>query len=402
MQRIALVNPRSPFLVQENVMPPLGLWSVGASLRANGYRVDYFDMACGDELPLATVKDYLAVGVTGTTPQADEMAQIAKALNDAGAKWLIAGGPHASLEPQEVLAMGYKTVLKGEGEYAVLDILREKLEGYVEATRLYELDDLPWPDRTQAARYEYLIDGLRATTVFSTRGCPSKCSFCCREMYGNRCTFRSAENVIAEVKELRDVYGFGAAMFFDDTFTLRPKRLVQICHGLKDLGVKWRCFVRTDTVTWPILKLMKDSGCVEVGVGIESGSQKILDNVHKGTTVEQNNVFMHNARTVGIRTKCFLILGLPGESHETVAETRRWLASQKPDNFDVTIYTPYPHTEIVDYPERFDIQIKPDSYSHLFFKGKPGEYSCNVSTSELSAEDIIAYRDEMEQTFRRQ
>ncbi len=382
-------------------MPPLGLWGVGASLKANGYHVDYFDMACGDKLPLATAGDYRAIGVTGTTPQADEMAKIALSLKEAGAKWLIAGGPHASLEPLEVLEMGYDTVVKGEGEYVTLDVLRNNLKGYVEATRIYELDDLPWPDRTQAARYNYQIDGLRATTMFTTRGCPSKCAFCCREMYGNRCTFRSAESVIAEAKELRDVYGFNAIMFFDDTFTLKPRRLIDICRGLGRLGIKWRCFARTDTVTWPILKLMKDNGCVEVGIGVESGSQKVLDAVHKGTTVEQNNAFVRNAHTIGIRVKAFLIVGLPGETHDTVAETKRWLASMKPDDFDITIFTPYPHTEITDYPERFDIQVKPDSYSHLFFKGTPGSYTCNVSTSELSAEQILAYRDEIEREFKR-
>lgn len=148
---------------------------------------------------------------------------------------------------------------------------------------------------------------------------------------------------------------------------------------------------------------MKEAGCVEVGCGVESGSQRILDSIHKGTTVEQNTEARKVCRDLDIRFKAFTILGLPGENDESVNQTREWLRKNEPDDFDVTIFMPYPGSPIWENPENYDIQFDKDAikkgfYDETFYKGPPKSL---VRTSMLSAEDIVRLRDEIEDEFNR-
>ena len=144
-----------------------------------------------------------------------------------------------------------------------------------------------------------------------------------------------------------------------------------------------------------MLKKMKDSGCVEVGIGIESGSQKILDIIKKDTTVEMNSRVIKMCKEMGLIAKAFIMLGLPGETHETLEETRRWILDNKPDKYDLTIYMPYAQSEVWDYPENFDIKFDKDKIKYSWYKGKKGELHCYVSTSELNPEDISKFREKV-------
>ena len=137
-----------------------------------------------------------------------------------------------------------------------------------------------------------------------------------------------------------------------------------------------------------MLIAMKRAGCVEIGVGVESGSQKILDIVDKKETVEQNAAFVVLCKQVGITANVFIMIGLPGEDYETVEETRRWMERVRPHKFGFNIFMPYAGTPVYKNPDRYDIQIFDVPEEKSWVKGRQGEYESFVATNALTRNEI--------------
>jgi anaerobic magnesium-protoporphyrin IX monomethyl ester cyclase len=370
------------------VMPPLGLWYIGAALKLHGFEVEYCDRSVDKEIPYGDV-----YGVTGTSPQSKSMRQTIGMLAKRENSYVVAGGPHATLFPHRVRDWGADAVVAGEGEVVGPRIMGANREGIINAPRVMGLDGLPFPDRSDAERYHYELNGRKATTMMTSRGCPFECAFCSHGLWGKQVRMRSASNVLHEVKQLKDM-GYQSVMFYDDTFTLHANRTVIISQGLGNLGLTWRCFIRADRADVQMLKAMRDGGCEEVGLGVESGSQAILNTICKKTTVKQNAEVIDLCKRLGISVKAFIIVGLPGESWETVEETRAFLREHRPDRLDVCVYVPMPGTPITDNPKDYDIswngRIRPET---MWYKTIPGEYESIVSTSRMTAEEIVRARD---------
>ena len=176
--------------------------------------------------------------------------------------------------------------------------------------------------------------------------------------------------------------------------TLKRDRIEKLLSLLEPLKINWRCYSRVDTLDKDLLIKMKRAGCMEIGCGVESGSQQILDNVNKKTTVEQNTKIALLCKEVGIVFNAFIMIGLPGESYETVLETRRWFEEVLPEKFGYNIFSPYVGTDIYMHPERYDLQLydMPDEKSWV--KGRKGEYNVFVSTKDLSREEILRLHKE--------
>jgi len=417
--KVALIIPPSPFLLEPLTFPPLGPLYLSAFLKKHGHTVvvhDYSDSAVRRGETWDKVENSQIIGITGTTPQFSEMVRILNWIkkHDYGAgKLFIAGGPHASCDSQSCLQAGFNIVAVGDGELIFDRLLRYKAWGGSAAFSMSEtfyepvkdLDNLPFPDRDaiNIRHYRYKIDGLDATSLITTRGCPFQCAFCCHWLGYRQVRFRSSKNVIAEIKLLQEKYGYNAFMVWDDEFNLNRARTLSLCEELKPLNIKFRCFVRADLFDMNLAKAMKESGCVEVGCGVESGSQRILNKIGKKTTVEQNTEARNICRRLGIRFKAFTIIGLPGEDEISVYETREWLRKNEPDDFDVTINTPYPGSLQWDHPKNYDIvfdkeAIRKSLYDGSYYKGPPRSL---VATSNLSAERIVQLRDEIEDEFNR-
>jgi len=145
---------------------------------------------------------------------------------------------------------------------------------------------------------------------------------------------------------------------------------------------------------------LRESGCVEVGIGIESGSQRILDIVNKGTKVEKNMEIVKLCRSLGLRVKGFCMVGLPGENRESIRQTADFLREADLDDIDVTIHTPYPGSLIYENRGKFDIAFE-DDYGHAWYKGRPGSYRSLVSTSSLTSAEILKIRDELEARYKK-
>jgi anaerobic magnesium-protoporphyrin IX monomethyl ester cyclase len=378
---ITFVNPRSPFLDDEGVMPPLGVMYLVAKLKSLGIDARIVDMGLGDEVPDGEIY------ITGTTPQAEE---IVKLRRDA---YTVAGGPHASIDP-EGLANDFSLVVTGEGEDVIEHIVKTKPTGILHAKRVRNLDELPFPDRTNAARYHYQIGGRKATTLISSRGCNGKCSFCCKAVMDKGIFLRSSDNVLAELNEIKSL-GYGSVMFYDDTIAINRKRIMDICTGMEKMDLLFRCFVRSDQTDEELLARMAQAGCHEVLIGVESGSQKLLNAINKQETVEQNRNAILWAKKQGIRVKALMMVGLPGETWETVEESRKFIRETAPDVLDVTILTVYKGTDIYKNPQKYDLTFREASW----YKGRSGEYTSTVSTPGLSENDIIAARELLWNTF---
>jgi radical SAM superfamily enzyme YgiQ (UPF0313 family) len=214
----------------------------------------------------------------------------------------------------------------------------------------------------------------------------------------------SAKKVIEEIRYLHEGFGFTALLFPEDIFVLDRRRTDEVAEEIKRRNIIWRFLARADLIVkygQGFVDHLADCGCVEVGMGIESGSNTILKTIKKGETAEIMLKAIRMLQTSGIRVKGFIILGLPGESHQTVAETRAFLDDAKMADLDVKIYQPYPGSRIYTEREKFDIQWTETDLAHTFYKGRPGEYEGTVSTSSLTTEELVEEWTAMEAAYKR-
>jgi anaerobic magnesium-protoporphyrin IX monomethyl ester cyclase len=398
MPEIALINPPSPFLIDDHVFPNLGLMALSAYLKKYGYNPKTIDLSGGAKLPNI---DSDIIGFYSTTPQYPYVLDILEKIKRYNPDALyIIGGPHATCNPETTL--NFDVSIVGEGEDAILRIAMNPKWPYPSrfSSHPIKMDELPLLDRDSVDihSYKYKIDEEPATSTLTSRGCPFSCAFCCK-IFGKNIRFRSAKNVALELEELQSKYGYNAVMIYDDEFFINRERDIEICRSFKERKMLWRCFTRSNLVDEKLIKIASESGLREILIGIESGSDRILKNINKGTTVEMNKRAIKIIRDQGVRIKLAMILCLPGENEKSLQETEAFLDSIEFDDIDFSILQVYPGTEIYKNPDNYDIIYgKPK-----WFKGKPNEYSkcSSVSTSSLSFKRIIEARDRFEKKYKK-
>jgi len=234
------------------------------------------------------------------------------------------------------------------------------------------------------------------------------------------------DDVVNEMRSLQEIYGIKAVMAFDDEVNLLNEPLLEFCHKIKPLGMKFRAFVKANLFNEIQAEAMADAGFVEVCTGVESGDNRILGIIDKQTTRVINKRFIDLARKHGMRAKAFCSLGHPGENLESARNLTSWLIESEPDDFDVTVITIYPGTPIwaakVSVPsadptrpvyrytkasrnpveDGATLFFEGVDYTKEFawYKGIPGEYVSHVWTPDLSKEDLARLRDEIEDEVR--
>ena len=317
------------------------------------------------------------VGVSCTTASVENAAKIARAVKEKSPGTLVlAGGPHITALPEETFRRfpDFDFGILGEGEGALPDLL-DALEGkknpdQVESTVLRQgkeirlnprrrfienLDSLPFPafdllpEFPRAYRAPFLnYRKGPAASLISSRGCPQSCTFCDRSVFGNRYRHFSEDYLWELISFLRRKYGIRHLVFTDDQFAASRPRLVRLCEKLASGGmdVQWNCDVRVDSVDPDLLEIMKRAGCWMISYGIESGSQKILDQVQKGITLDQAEQAVRWTKEAGIRAKGLFMIGYPEETEETLGETLAFIGRSLLDEINLSFLTPYPGTEI--------------------------------------------------------
>ncbi len=430
MKKILLVNPPSPFLIDERVFPNLGLLNFATSLLQRGQDVEILDLAgirSPKEILLEKIIGKDIIGFSSTTPQFSQVYPLAKAVKEADdSKYLLLGGAHASamlslqktnpetykLDPNKDSLNLFDTVFSGEAENLDPNEINSR---FLRGDIITKLDETPIADRSlyDIHSYKYLIEGVQATTVMTQRGCPFKCKFCSGrkiDMYSKTRSL-SPKRIVEELDYLNKDYGFNAFMWFDDELNISSERLKKLAEIIQHRNYLSRGFVRSDLLVKnpETLNYLSRIGFVELCSGVESGSDKILKRVDKGTTSEINTLAREMIAKAGIKYKAFTILGHPGEDKEDIQKTKQWIEDNSPDSFDIGILQPYPGSIIYDCakPSKkfsgFEWEYeglyfrKPDySSEETFYKGRAGEYHCNVRTDSVSSEEILEAREEIE------
>jgi anaerobic magnesium-protoporphyrin IX monomethyl ester cyclase len=339
-------------------------------------------------------------GISSTTsqfPQAKQALSRIRRFKSKPEVWI--GGPHATVDRES--CRDFDVIFQGEGEDSVMDYLQYDALPLQVRPLSMSLEKYPMPDREaiDLKSYKYEIDGELATTVMSGRGCPFNCAFCCNTA---KVKLRPAWHVIEEIEYLHDYEKYNALMFFDDIFIINKKRTLEICRGIERFNLKLRCFVRADLVLKhgrELTDALRRAGVREVGMGIESGSDFILNIVNKGENTDTMLKAVKLLQDSGIRVKGFVIVGLPSESLKTIDETRNFLGKAKLDDVDFTIFQPYKGSKIYDNKHYFDIGW--DKIEESWYKGKPQEYVSNVWTSSMSKDDILKARIDLEKEYKK-
>lgn len=395
---ICLVKCPSPFLIDEWSFPPLGLMSVGAGLVNNGHDVIIHDDNLGD-IPLNC--QYYGFGPT--SPEYSYALCALKRIKEYNKeRRVVIGGPHATLCPNQCLKDGFDCVVIGDGEIASERAFFGK-DRFIIADEL-PLEKYPFPDRTliDLSKYSVSINGIPATTIMGSRGCPFRCGFCCKNY--SKARLNSALRVIEEIKIVNEQFGYNAIMFPEDIFILNRKRTEAICNFLKHKNIIWRCLVRGDLIVrygMDFVRMMKDAGCVSIGIGVESGSDKILQTINKGETVSIIKTAIKMFQDENIFVKGFFIIGLPGENKQTIAKTEKFLDEMQLDDIDCKPFQPYPGSPIYDHKDQYDISWKNIPLKDTFYKGHPGEYRGTISTSALSTKQIMAEWERLENKYKK-
>lgn len=328
------------------------------------------------EVDISRIPETPIVGITATTGEIQSARGIANMVRDRDRHTRVAiGGAHATYLPHTVRSE-FDWTVAGEGELWGTDQARLSPTQRSPSAIIYwpdpmeDMDSIPFPARHPFSFSDTLFEGTgygkgsKATSLITSRGCPFTCAFCQAEPRLVR--FRSPENVVEEIKEIERDWDCHHFRFEDDNFTLKADRVFEICRLLEPLNIAWRCHTRPDVFGREMARAMKAAGCAEVGFGVESADQRVLDAVNKKETVEQHIKAIRTAADAGLKTKAFFMTGLPSETEEIVSLTRAFLKEAQPDKLILSRFTPYPGSDVWARPEKHSVSwIDPD-FSHFW------------------------------------
>lgn len=348
---VLLVNPKETGGFFE-CMPPLGLAYIAANLEKHGHSVKIVDFEVVDknlETWLGELKPEF-VGISGTTHTRFESFDIAKKIKAYNDDIItIYGGVHASFTDIETLEnipeINY--VVRGEGEHTLVDLV-SALKARQDIThiggvsfrkgrditqnkpslRICDLDTLPFPAYHMLDMDKYKLDmefiGKKGISIITSRGCKARCSFCsASRMFNYRFTSHSPVRVLDDIENLLTHYGYEGIKFFDSTLTMQRSHVEGVCKEImrRNLNFPWECEIRVGTVDRATLEKMSEAGCYYVNFGIESASQKVLDDMRKGFTIAQAQALLDMCAQVGMKTKVFFSFGHINETMDDAEQT---------------------------------------------------------------------------------
>jgi anaerobic magnesium-protoporphyrin IX monomethyl ester cyclase len=367
---------------------PLGILYLSSHLRAKGFDVEIYDSTFGSREELFRILNEgppAAVGIYGNLMTRGNVIDTIVTARAAGWR-VIAGGPEPSNYADEYLAAGAHVVVPGEAETALEQLMAANfapatlpnIEGIIfrdcaghtvrtAAARLIpNLDAQPWPDRERIDIPRYLDTwrqhhGASSISVITARGCPYKCNWCSHSVYGHTHRRRSPQAVAEEVEWLLDRYHPDMLWIADDVFTIHHGWIFEYAAELKRRGIRipFECITRADRVNERIAATLRELGCMRVWIGSESGSQRILDAMQRGVTVEQVRRAVALCRDNGIETGMFLMWGYEGEDISDIEATVDHVKHCRPDVFFTTVSYPIKGTPYFEKVAARLVNIKP-------------------------------------------
>ncbi len=437
--KITLIYPllsreRSRMDENKQFWPPLGLAYIAAVLREGGHAVQILDRDLilrkngldydkTDGITLSLIRDFgtQITGFSATTPNVSDVDAFSGKVKklDPGITTVI-GGPHCAGEPVLTLEKcnDIDMLVRGEGETAMLDIANSlpldsignltyrkpdrSIASNPDRPLIESLDSLPFPARdlldmdfyTRPSRFISRNLSLRATHIFTARGCPYNCHYCAGPLLGRRkVRYHSPGRVVSEIEELIGKYSVEAVYFAEDMFLSSKERAREMTtlfieHNIHK-KIVWMAQISPKVADSDLLSMMKDAGCVHVEYGFESGSQRILDLMNKKANVERNKEVALLTKKSGLRFQGNFIVGYPGETEEDFNKTMSFIKETRPNNIALNIFMPLPGTEIykklkeegklrsnwddIGNPETPDINyadMPPSHFEKLYFNAK--------------------------------
>ncbi|MGD0277734.1 MAG: radical SAM protein [Smithella sp.] len=405
--RIAIIAP--PYPLEEIPSPPLGVTYVAAAFMAAGAEViilDYIVSSYTKENLQKQLESFKpdVVGATSVTMNFYEAQKILRDVKNYDPEIItIMGGPHVSFTATETLKQypEIDMIVIGEGEDTIAEltpVLKQKSkwrdirgiayrrgdEIIITGKRdfIMDIDRIPSP-----ARYLLPISRYRAlgfpVSLITGRGCPYSCIFCLgRKMVGSRIRKRNSNLVLDEIEEIIG-YGFERINIADDLFTADKERVREICTGIRERSLKfpWSAFARVDTVNQEIFDLMAAAGCDSVSFGVETGNPEMLKRIKKGIKLEQVEVAVKMCQQAGMIAHESFIIGLPGETMETLEESDKFAKSTKAI-YGYHYLAPFPGTTIWEKIKDYDLEILTNNWD---------QYDANdaiVKTSSLQPQEM--------------
>lgn len=386
--RIAVIAP--PYPLEEMPSPPLGVTYVAAAFEAAGAEVKIFDYIVSSysrdklEKQLASFQPD-AVGSTSVTMNFYEAQQILSDVKQYNPEIVtMMGGPHVSFTAEETLKKypNIDLIVVGEGEDTIAEltpVIKRKnkwsdILGMVyrngdqiiqtgKRDFITDIDRIPSPARDLLPISRYRALGFPVSLI-TGRGCPYSCIFCLgRKMVGSKVRKRNPQLVLDEIETIIG-YGFDRINIADDLFTTDKERVREICQGIKERSLKflWSAFARVDTVSQEVFDLMASAGCDSVSFGVETGNPEMLKRIKKGIKLEQVHQAVKMCQQAGMIAHESFIIGLPGETKETLRETDAFARSTKAI-YGYHFLAPFPGTTVREKIQDYDLEILTDNWS---------------------------------------
>lgn len=369
---------------------PLGILYICSHLRAKGFDVEVFDTTFSSRQELfahlrSTPPSIL--GIYANLMTRSKVIEILRVAKEAGWKTLV-GGPEPGAYAEEYLEAGADVVVIGEGEVTTEELLRalkngtaanlaavdgiafRAPEGSICRTRpraqIPNIDAQPWPDRETVDIEQYVETwrrhhGRGSVSVITARGCPYHCRWCSHEVFGKTHRRRKPASVADEIEWLMDRYHPDIAWIADDVFTIHHGWLQQYAAEMKRRALKlpFECISRADRLNAQVMDTLAELGCFRIWIGSESGSQKILDAMERGVTVDQVRHAVALAKSRGIKTGMFLMWGYEGEDLQDIEATVEHVRVTDPDDFLTTVSYPIKTTPYFDEVASRIVSLKP-------------------------------------------
>jgi hopanoid biosynthesis associated radical SAM protein HpnJ len=355
-------------------------------------------------------KDYDFVVLFTSTPGFPGDILLAQAMKAANPRLKIAFvGPHVTVLPEKSLrdCLAIDFVCRKEFDFSVVDYAKGKpleeipgvsflKDGIVvhnpDAPQIQDLDALPhvteiYKRDLDVTKYNVPFLLHPFVSLYTTRGCPALCTFCLwpQTLSGHRWRKRSTDDVAAEMKRAKELFPNVKEFFFDDdTFNIQGPRTIELCEKLKPLGLTWSCTSRV-TTDYETLKAMKEAGCRLLIVGYESGDAQILKNIKKGATVERARDFTRDCHKLGLVIHGDFILGLPGETHQTINNTIAFAKELDVETIQVSVAHAYPGTELYDHVVKNDFIVGDNK-----MVDEGGHQLAQIQYPGLPADDIMS------------
>ena len=408
---------------------PLNISLLASFIRERGdYECSLVDLETKEVLSPAEMADIVLaespkyVCITTLTPRYPtvvRMAQQIKRLNPGVV--IIVGGPHVTGSPQTTMYDGISFGITGEGEEALLELLNTLEKGHTVSavknlvyrdngtTKVNEvrpfirnLDELHFPAWDLMELEEYLDPAYfegNHLAMFSGRGCPYDCTFCASCVtWRRKLRLRSVENVMDEIRHIVNVLGINNLMFWDDSFAANKKRAIAICNSIieEKININYTVQIRADSLSEDLAAALRDSGCSFAAIGVESGNDEILKRIGKKETKAQLRCAVEIMKESSLPVIASYIIGLPGDTHETIKETIDFAFELDANQSKFMILAPYPGTRVYNLAVRKGL-VDPTSFEQMELLNYYDSVAINLS--EVSDENLISYQDDAYSRF---